>query len=349
MPQVRNDKNELFLSNFIEMNTQTLPDSLLQLKLSEVLRDARQFSMFRLYLQDICGPIHELCFLAEASRIHDSMQRKVLRDARQFSMFRLYLQDICGPIHELCFLAEASRIHDSMQRKTESSSQISYDIWQLFGQFVHSSAPDRIEFDDNIVRDFKAAIEHNDLPMLDKIIEKSYQIVYQRMQADYLISFCQSDSFFGYLCGSPPVTVNELIEQRSEQKKAVVTGGTFSLAQFRLRLRRAIAVVSYGGPLDNEESLDVTLIDDADATTNGNEFVNADTENSGARDIKESALNISSHLPSQLSLSSIDLPAMGESESISPNSGYSGTVSCILYNSQVLFLSKFIPFKIYFR
>ncbi|KAE9420383.1 hypothetical protein Angca_009626, partial [Angiostrongylus cantonensis] len=216
------------------LNSQTLPDSLLQLKLSEVLRDARQYSMFR-----------------------------------------LYLQDIRGPVHELSFLAEASRIHNSMQRKDESSSQIAYDIWQLFGQFVHDSAPDRIEFDNEIVNEFKAAVECNNFPMLDKIIEKSYQIVYQRMQTDYVISFCQSDSFFGYLCGSPPVSVNELIEQRSAPKKSVTSEGTFSLAQFRSRLRRAIAVVSNDGVLDNEESLDASLISDVGDSRNNNDLVTA--------------------------------------------------------------------------
>ncbi|PIO58748.1 hypothetical protein TELCIR_19809, partial [Teladorsagia circumcincta] len=120
-----------FLTNFTEPTSQAIPDSLLQLKLSELLRDARQFSMFR-----------------------------------------LYLQDTRGPLHELSFLAEASRIHDSMQRKTESSAQIAYDIWQLFGQFVHDSAPERIEFDEEIVTEFKAAVECNNLLLLDKIIEK---------------------------------------------------------------------------------------------------------------------------------------------------------------------------------
>ncbi|VDM62197.1 unnamed protein product [Angiostrongylus costaricensis] len=187
--KVFKNNKEVLLANFVELNSQTLPDSLLQLKLSEVLRDARQYSMFR-----------------------------------------LYLQDIRGPVHELSFLAEASRIHNSMQRKDESSSQIAYDIWQLFGQFVHDSAPDRIEFDNEIVNEFKAAVECNNLPMLDKIIEKSYQIVYQRMQTDY--AYCVVILMI-YLCGSPPVSVNELIEQRSAPKKSVTSEGTFSLAQFR--------------------------------------------------------------------------------------------------------------------
>uniref|UniRef100_A0A0N4YFY1 Sorting nexin-14 (inferred by orthology to a human protein) n=1 Tax=Nippostrongylus brasiliensis TaxID=27835 RepID=A0A0N4YFY1_NIPBR len=226
------------LTNFTEP-TQTLPDSLLQLKLSEVLRDARQYSMFR-----------------------------------------LYLQDTRGPVHELGFLAEASRIHDSMQRKSESSAQIAYDIWQLFGQFVHDSAPEKIEFDEEIVREFKAAVECNNLLLLDKVIEKSYQIVYQRMQADHVIPFCQSDSFLGYLCGSPPISVNELIDQRSVRRKSAVSTGAFSLAQFRSRLRRVITGASSDGSLETEDSLSSSFVDvgDTDKFENVKEMEGQDEE-----------------------------------------------------------------------
>lgn len=286
MPQLQNNTNEeVFLENFIELNSQVLPDSLLQLKLSEVLRDARQYSMFR-----------------------------------------LYLQDIRGPVRELSFLAEAYRIHDSMQRKEESSSQIACDIWQLFGQFVHDSAPERIDFDSEIVNEFKAAVECNNLPMLDKIIEKTYQIVYQRMQNDYVISFCQSDSFFGYLCGSPPVSVNELIEQRSAPKKPMTSEGTFSLAQFRSRLRRAIAVVSYDGSLDNEESLDDTLTTDVDDLRNDNDIVTAGTNSCPTDDNKGSCPSLSSRSQSHLDIPSIDmLSVAGDDGNVSPASGISGT------------------------
>ena len=41
------------------------------------MRDARQYSMFQLYLKDVRGPTNELTFLAEATRIHESMQKKV--------------------------------------------------------------------------------------------------------------------------------------------------------------------------------------------------------------------------------------------------------------------------------
>ncbi|VDP03557.1 unnamed protein product, partial [Heligmosomoides polygyrus] len=271
------------------------------------------------------------------------LENSVLRDARQYSMFRLYLQDTHGPIHELAFLAEASRIHDSMQRKAESSSQIAYDIWQLFGQFVHDSAPDRIEFDEEIVNEFKTAVECNNLLLLDKVIEKSYQVVYQRMQADHIIPFCQSDSFLGYLCGSPPVSVNELIDQRSVRRKSSASAATFSLAQFRSRLRRAIAGVSSDGSLESEESLALNDgVDDMRYEGVGSEsarepvleskvlcliHITWSLENVAIRLqlFQSSSSSFTSRSLSQLSLPSIDVSMSGDAGNVSPASVYSGT------------------------
>ncbi|EYB84505.1 hypothetical protein Y032_0315g2272 [Ancylostoma ceylanicum] len=279
-----NRRDVSFLGGFTENATQVVPDSLLHLKLSEVLRDARQYSTFR-----------------------------------------LYLQDTRGPVNELCFLAEASRIHDSMQRKAESSSQIAYDIWQLFGQFVHDSAPDRIEFDPEIVQEFKAAVECNNLPLLEKVVETSYQIVYQRMQSDHVVPFCQSDSFLGYLCGSPPVCVNELIDQRSMPRKASVSGGTFSFAQFRSRLRKAIAVVSLDGSLDSEESLDNNLVEEDDMISCESALPESGSDANLDRNDSASSLQSGSGSFSQLTLPSIDVSMTGDTGSISPASGYSVT------------------------
>uniref|UniRef100_A0A1I7XQB7 PX domain-containing protein n=1 Tax=Heterorhabditis bacteriophora TaxID=37862 RepID=A0A1I7XQB7_HETBA len=207
-----------FLKGLTDLTVENVPDSLLQLKLSEVLRDARQFSMFR-----------------------------------------LYLKDTRGPVNELNFLAEATRIHESMQKKAESSGQIAYDIWQLFGQFVHESAPDRIGFTSEIVEEYRLAVESNNLEELDRVIEKvthiiakSFQVIYQRMQLEYVVPFCQSDSFLGYLCGSPPISVNELIDKPCVQRKSSIAERSFSLAQFRSRLRRAIASTSFDGFLDGD-------------------------------------------------------------------------------------------------
>lgn len=165
---------------------------------------------------------------------------EILRDARLYSIFRMYLQDIRGPVHELQFLVEATRILDSIQRKSETNSQIAYDIWQLYGQFVHESAQERIRLDDKLLDRYKSAVEINDLTILEEIIELSYQEVYNRTQSIHVVAFCQSECFLGYLCGSPPVTINELITQPDRQKVADQTEKGFSLSQLRARVRRAL-------------------------------------------------------------------------------------------------------------
>ncbi|EFP05141.1 hypothetical protein CRE_04084 [Caenorhabditis remanei] len=185
---------------------------------------------------------------------------EVLRDARLYSIFRMYLQDIRGPVHELQFLVEATRILESIQRKSESSSQIAYDIWQLYGQFVHESSQERVRLNEKLVEQYKSAVEMNDLSVLEEIIElvshtfsiqttidqtvfKSYQEVYNRTQSTHVVSFCQSECFLGYLCGSPPVTINELIDQQDRQRVAAPVERTFSLSQLRARVRKALTSV----------------------------------------------------------------------------------------------------------
>ncbi|KHJ85501.1 hypothetical protein OESDEN_14772 [Oesophagostomum dentatum] len=218
-----------------------------------------------------------------------------------------------------------------MQRKAESSGQIAYDIWQLFGQFVHDSAPERIEFSPEIVQDFKAAVECNNLQQLDKVIETSYQLVYQRMQNEHLIPFCQSDSFLGYLCGSPPISVNELIDQRSAPRKQSVSGGTFSLAQFRSRLRKAIAVVSLDGSLDSEESLDDKIEEklavEEDAISYSSKSADSGSMKDAGFDRKDSASSLQSSYSAQLTIPSIDVSIISDPNNISPASGYSVTVT----------------------
>lgn len=49
------------------------PDSLLQSKLSDILRDSRQFQMLTMYMKDIHGPVNELFFLLHAGDAHERM------------------------------------------------------------------------------------------------------------------------------------------------------------------------------------------------------------------------------------------------------------------------------------
>lgn len=171
------------------------------------------------------------------------------------------------------------------------------------------------------MNEFKTAVECNNLLLLDKVIEKSYQVVYQRMQADHIIPFCQSDSFLGYLCGSPPVSVNELIDQRSVRRKSSASAATFSLAQFRSRLRRAIAGVSSDGSLESEESL--ALNDGVDDMRY--EGVGSESAREPVLESKSSSSSFTSRSLSQLSLPSIDVSMSGDAGNVSPASVYSGT------------------------
>lgn len=175
---------------------------------------------------------------------------EILRDARLYSIFRMYLQDIRGPVHELQFLVEATRILESIQRKSETGSQIAYDIWQLYGQFVHESAQERVQLKEKLVEQYKTAVEVNDLAILESIIELSYQEVYNRTQSIHVVSFCQSECFLGYLCGSPPITINELIDQQARQRTAAPVERTFSLTQLKARVRKAL---TSGGEEEGKE------------------------------------------------------------------------------------------------
>lgn len=67
---------------------------------------------------------------------------------------------------------------------------------------------------------------------------QAFQFVYKRLQHDYVVPFCQSDCYLGHLCGSPPVSVDELmiVGERSNIGRRLTLSGTessFSLSQFR--------------------------------------------------------------------------------------------------------------------
>ncbi|CAI2329336.1 unnamed protein product [Caenorhabditis sp. 36 PRJEB53466] len=229
------------------------------------------------------------CSAGSSDNLPDSLLQlkltEILRDARLYSIFRMYLQDIRGPVHELQFLVEATRIHESIQRKSETASQIAYDTWQLYGQFVHESAQERVGLEEKLVEQYKSAVEVNDLDVLEGIIEASYQEVYSRMQSTHVVSFCQSECFLGYLCGSPPVTINELIDQQERQKGPAPVERTFSLSQLRARVRKALTSVGEEeNGVETPESLSSTTsssyvsipvpeidVIDADGEVNGEE------------------------------------------------------------------------------
>lgn len=62
-----------FLNGLTCSTTNNTPNSLLQLRLSEILRDARYLQIFTMYLKDIRGPINDLRFISDATDIHEGI------------------------------------------------------------------------------------------------------------------------------------------------------------------------------------------------------------------------------------------------------------------------------------
>uniref|UniRef100_A0A914C7F5 PXA domain-containing protein n=1 Tax=Acrobeloides nanus TaxID=290746 RepID=A0A914C7F5_9BILA len=178
--------------------TNEMPDSLLALKLSDIVRDPRLLQLFNMFLRDQRGPNNYLdCFL-------------------------------------LAYEIQHNRLEDNQAIFNELQS----DAWQLYGDYVHESAPNRIDFPDEIVKEFTLAFDTKDLKLLLKATEEVYKNLYEHLNSQFVVQFCQSEMYLSYLCGSPP-DVQEFIRgpiDSPELKQEKSTEGSFSLSQFRNRL-----------------------------------------------------------------------------------------------------------------
>uniref|UniRef100_A0A0M3IPP1 Sorting nexin-14 n=1 Tax=Ascaris lumbricoides TaxID=6252 RepID=A0A0M3IPP1_ASCLU len=207
-----------FLHRLTDCALSDAPDSLLQLKLSEILRDSRQLNMFTMYLKDVRGPTNELYFLLHSADVHERML--------------------------------------NLQKDENMLSELHYDIWEIFSKYVHNAAPERVTVPEEVHDEFQDAVETRNIEALDHAIEKAFQLVYKRLQHDYVVPFCQSDCYLGHLCGSPPVSVDELmiVGERSNIGRRLTLPGTessFSLSQFRNRLWKVLMPSSVDGSAES--------------------------------------------------------------------------------------------------
>lgn len=127
------------------------------------------------------------------------------------------------------------------------------DAWEFYSAYIHAGAKDRITFlSEEIANDFHVASQKKDMRLMQKAVEEvsgreknnffslSFQVykkLYQVLNYDYVIPFCQSESYLGYLCGAPP-HVDELIrgpkDDASVQNKAkTAQTASFSISQFK--------------------------------------------------------------------------------------------------------------------
>ena len=197
----KKQKTTRFLSQLTEVGNNEAPDSLLALKLSDVVREPRLLQLFYMYLHDVRGPAHFLdCFL-QARDLHNDLHK--------------------------CF--------DSNDKLFE---ELHSDAWQLYSDYIHESAPHRIRFEnEQISDDFHKAVDVKDRNLIKKVAEDVYKEMYHRLNYPYVVPFCQSECYLGYLCGAPPDVV-ELIRGKEENKesKKIPPEHSFSLSQFRNRL-----------------------------------------------------------------------------------------------------------------
>ncbi|KAE9551050.1 hypothetical protein FO519_005750 [Halicephalobus sp. NKZ332] len=177
-------KTSRFLAQLTEFGNNDAPDSLLALKLNDVVREPRLLQLFYMYLHDVRGPAHFLdCFL-QARDLHNDLHK-------------------CADSNDKLF------------------EELHSDAWQLFSDYIHESAPHRINFEnEQIPEDFHKAVDFKDRNLIKKVAEDVYKEMYHRLNYPYVVPFCQSECYLGYLCGAPPDVVELIRGQDEEDKKA---------------------------------------------------------------------------------------------------------------------------------
>lgn len=63
-----------FLSDLTDLSQKHHPDSLLCLKLNDLVKEPKLIQLFDMYLRDICGPTHLLDCFFQARDIHKRIQ-----------------------------------------------------------------------------------------------------------------------------------------------------------------------------------------------------------------------------------------------------------------------------------
>uniref|UniRef100_A0A7E4V7W4 Sorting nexin-14 n=1 Tax=Panagrellus redivivus TaxID=6233 RepID=A0A7E4V7W4_PANRE len=220
-----------FLAKLTESTPKLVPDSLLSLKLIDIVKDPKLLHRFYVYLHDIRGPAHFLdCFL-QAHDLHNDVQ--------------------------------------TCETASSSFEEVHSDAWQLYSDYIHDSAPHHIRFEDSsIPEDFHRAVDAKDPNLMKKVTEAVYKDLYNRLNYPYVVPFCQSECYLGYLCGAPPDVV-ELVrpaDDEADKRMQPPPPSSFSLSQFRNRLFQAF---TNGVSFENGDEAEVADEFDADGNEMG--------------------------------------------------------------------------------
>uniref|UniRef100_A0A8R1TIR1 Sorting nexin-14 n=1 Tax=Onchocerca volvulus TaxID=6282 RepID=A0A8R1TIR1_ONCVO len=181
----------------------------------------------------------------------DSRQVEILYKLTDYSLTDSPDSLLQLKLSELDFLVHAGDAHGRMlnvQNDRTAMNELQYDIWELFIKYIHEAAPDRINLPTEISCEFSEAVEKHNFELLDRCLEKAFQIIYKRMQCEYVIPFCQSECFLGNLCGIRPVNIDELIASseysKSNHSFLPAVESNYSLTQFRNRFWRMVLTIT---------------------------------------------------------------------------------------------------------
>lgn len=164
------------------------PDSLIQVRLSDIIKDPPLLYNFLQYLKDAKRPINYLqCLLAA-----EDLQEKTLQ--------------IC------------QKTARSQPVLPADLSHLQWEAWELFRNYFHETSPDRVPFPEKVMSDFKSAVEisASDLMSAPKILQsalsQAFGFVYSALHPD-VIQFGQSEVFLTFLAGG-----REIVESNSDMR-----------------------------------------------------------------------------------------------------------------------------------
>ncbi|CEF64411.1 Sorting nexin-14 [Strongyloides ratti] len=177
-----NKKNVMFLYGLEENIHSALQDSLLQVKLSTIIKNPRLLQTFEIFLEDFNGPLALLQILKNLDSIH-----KILIKIDKVDDNELVLREIEFDLHQI------------------------YATWKVF---VIENEKEIIKlntafFNESIFKGLKNDLDNKNIQAIDKVMEEAYRKVYEIISKNFVIPFSQSECYFGYLCGSSPVDVDQ--------------------------------------------------------------------------------------------------------------------------------------------
>uniref|UniRef100_A0AC35U9F8 Sorting nexin-14 n=1 Tax=Rhabditophanes sp. KR3021 TaxID=114890 RepID=A0AC35U9F8_9BILA len=208
--QIR-DKQVTFLNGLEQQILLSLQDSLIQVKLGDIIKDGRLLQTFELFLEDFNGPAGLLQILKNLGMLHKTLQKIERADD-----YEMVLREVEFDCHQL------------------------YATWKNYKAVADNHVmPLKTNFlNEAMFKSLKHDLDDRNVIAVDKMIEDVYRNVYETLSKSYLTTFCQSEYYFGYLSGSPPQDIAPFIEK--EELKVGPSGkileNSFSFSSFRNRV-----------------------------------------------------------------------------------------------------------------